>query len=82
MEIALQDLLETYSIFVEFYIIKNPDDFKDNFINFEKTLNFKEFDEFFDFITKTIEISKDFLIKRVNNFIEEMKKIFYSLLIY
>ncbi|EWS74030.1 PAS domain S-box protein (macronuclear) [Tetrahymena thermophila SB210] len=82
LQISIKEFFQVYFDISPLYNITDINQFTKLFYSWENSNNLIELDQFFDIITKSIEILKDFLLDRVNSFINEMKFIFKSLLIY
>ncbi|EAR97310.2 PAS domain S-box protein (macronuclear) [Tetrahymena thermophila SB210] len=82
LQLSLKNLFETYAFLGPIYKINNTQQFIDSFYSWENSNNLVELDEFFEMITSSIEILKDFLMDRVNNFVDQMKYVLNYLLIY
>ncbi|KAL4449274.1 hypothetical protein ABPG74_015656 [Tetrahymena malaccensis] len=82
LQLSLKNLFETYAFIGPLYNINNTQAFTESFYSWESSNNLIELDQFFDIITSSIEISKDFLIDRVNSFVNQMRNVLKSLLIY
>ncbi|KAL4449275.1 hypothetical protein ABPG74_015657 [Tetrahymena malaccensis] len=82
LQISVKDFFQVYFDLSPLYNITDVNQFTKMFYSWENSNSLIELDEFFDIIAKSIEILKDFLLDRVNNFVNDMKFIFKSLLIY
>ncbi|KAL4498587.1 hypothetical protein ABPG72_019705 [Tetrahymena utriculariae] len=82
LQISIKEYFQVYFDLGPLYNITDATQFNKMFYSWENSNNLIELDQFFDIITKSIEILKDFLLDRVNSFVNEMKFIFKSLLIY
>ncbi|KAL4449273.1 hypothetical protein ABPG74_015655 [Tetrahymena malaccensis] len=82
LQLSLKNLFETYAFLGPLYNVNNTQIFIDSFYSWESSNNLVELDEFFDIITSSIEILKDFLMDRVNHFVDQMKYVLNYLLIY
>ncbi|EAR97308.2 PAS domain S-box protein (macronuclear) [Tetrahymena thermophila SB210] len=82
LQISLKNLFETYAFIGPMYNITDYQSYTQSFYSWEDSNNLVELDQFFDIITTSMEILKDFLLERVNSFLNQMKSVLKSLLIY